>query len=262
MFKLTGRAAIVTGAGGGIGQGIAHALADAGATVFVAEIDRDAGAACAEAIRAAGHRAHFVHTDVTSRASLEALVDTAVREAGRLDILVNNAWRGRGLARVEALDDDALEGGFTMAVLAAQRLMRAAFPHLKAGGCGRVISLCSLNGVNAHLYSADYNAAKEALRALTRSAAREWAEYGICCNVICPGAASEAYRRFAETNPDNAARIAQANPMGRVGDPLADIAPVAVFLAGDASRYLTGNTLFVDGGAHINGVAWAPARPA
>ena len=262
MFKLTGRAAIVTGAGGGIGQGIAHALAEAGATVFVAEIDRDAGAACAEAIRAAGHRAHFVHTDVTERASLEALVDTAAREAGRLDIVVNNAWRGRGLARVEAMEDDALEAGFGMAVLAAQRLMRAAFPHLAAGGCGRVISLCSLNGVNAHLYSADYNAAKEALRALTRSAAREWAEHGICCNVICPGAASEAYRRFAKANPDNAARMAAANPMGRIGDPLSDIAPVAVFLAGDGSRYLTGNTLYVDGGAHINGVAWAPARPA
>ena len=93
------------------------------------------------------------------------------------------------------------------------------------------------------------------------TAAREWARDQVCCNVICPGAASEAYRRFAEANPDNAAAIARANPMGRIGDPLEDIGPVAVFLGSDDCRYVTGNTFFVDGGAHINGVHWEPQLP-
>src|SRR5690606_5704253 len=120
--------------------------------------------------------------------------------------------------------------------------MQAALPEFRRLGGGRGIHLCSLNGVNAHMYSADYNAAKEALRSLTRTAARERARDQICCNVSCPGAASEASRRFAEANPDNAAAIARANPMGRIGDPLEDIGPVAVFLGSDDCRYVTGNT--------------------
>jgi len=78
------------------------------------------------------------------------------------------------------------------------------------------------------------------------------------CNVICPGAQSAAYKRVAEANPENVAVMAAQNPMGRIGDPLDDIGPVAAFLASDDSRYVTGNTLFVDGGGHINGVQWAP----
>ena len=186
------------------------------------------------------------------------MLAAAAARFGQLDILVNNAWRGSGYARLESLGDERLLGAFNMAVMAAFWAMQAALPEFRKRGGGRIINLCSLNGVNAHLYTADYNAAKEALRTLTRSAAREWAAEQICCNVICPGAVSEAYRKFASANPDNAAAIAAANPMGRVGDPLDDIGPVAAFLGSDDARYLTGNTLFVDGGAHINGVAWAP----
>ena len=103
-----------------------------------------------------------------------------------------------------------------------------------------------------------YNAAKEALRALTRTAAREWAPFGVTVNAICPAAKSAAFTRALGGNPDIAAFADAMNPMGRIGDPYLDIAPVAVFLAGEGCRYLTGNTLFVDGGSHINGVAWTP----
>src|SRR5262249_4962640 len=106
-----------------------------------------------------------------------------------------------------------------------------------------------------------YNASKEALRALSRTAAREWARHGITVNVICPAAATAAYRAFAAAAPENAALLLEQNPMRRMGDPEEDIAPVAVFLASEATRYLTGNTLFVDGGSHINGVSWAPELP-
>jgi NAD(P)-dependent dehydrogenase (short-subunit alcohol dehydrogenase family) len=138
--------------------------------------------------------------------------------------------------------------------------MQAAFPHLKRHG-GSIITLCSLNGVNAHMYSAEYNGAKEAARALTRTAAREWARHGIRANVICPAAATEAYEAFRAMVPDNAAALLKQNPMGRMGDPEDDIGSIALFLASDDSRYLTGNTLFADGGSHINGVQWDPGLP-
>jgi NAD(P)-dependent dehydrogenase (short-subunit alcohol dehydrogenase family) len=138
--------------------------------------------------------------------------------------------------------------------------MQAAYPHLKTRG-GSIVTLCSLNGVNAHLYTAEYNAAKEAARALTRTAAREWARHGIRANVICPAAATEAYEAFRQGFPENAAALLAQNPMGRMGDPEVDIGSVALFLASDDSRYVTGNTLFVDGGSHLNGVQWDPGLP-
>jgi NAD(P)-dependent dehydrogenase (short-subunit alcohol dehydrogenase family) len=136
--------------------------------------------------------------------------------------------------------------------------MQAVLPVMKAKRSGAVINMCSLNGVNAHMGTAQYNIAKEALRAASRTAAREWAPWQIRVNVICPGAKTAASRAAFAAYPELEAAADSANPMGRLGDPEEDIAPVAVFLASDDARYMTGNTLFVDGGGHINGVAWAP----
>ncbi|WP_137147599.1 SDR family NAD(P)-dependent oxidoreductase [Mycolicibacterium sp. CR10] len=250
---LAGRVALVTGAGAGIGEGIARRFADEGARVVVAELDESAGRAVAERIGGL-----FVATDVTDRVQVEAAVAEAVSEYGTIDILVNNAWGGGSIGRVENKTDEALATGIAMAYYGPFWAMRAAFPHMKAKGWGRIINLCSLNGVNAHVGSLEYNAAKEALRTLTRTAAREWAPTGVTVNALCPAAKSQAFFRALGDYPELEAMADAANPMGRMGDPYDDIAPVAVFLAGEACRYLTGNTLFVDGGSHINGVAWAP----
>jgi NAD(P)-dependent dehydrogenase (short-subunit alcohol dehydrogenase family) len=250
---LAGKVALVTGAGAGIGEGIARRFADEGAHVVVAERDPDSGAAVAEAVGGV-----FVSTDVTVREQVEKAVATAVSEYGSIDIVVNNAWGGGALGRVENKTDEQLAHGIAVGYYGPYWAMRAAFPHMKERGWGRVVNLCSLNGVNAHIGSLEYNAAKEALRTLTRTAAREWAPTGVTVNALCPAAKSQAFFRAIGDYPELEAMADAANPMGRMGDPYDDIAPVAVFLAGEGSRYLTGNTLFVDGGSHINGVAWAP----
>lgn len=254
--KLEGKVAIVTGGGDGIGAGIVRAYTAAGAKVLIAEINAETGRAVAEETGNA-----YQQVDVTQRDQVEEMVRFAVEELGSVDILVNNAWGGGNTGRVESKTDAMLERGFAMGYYGPFWAMRAAFPHLRANGWGRVINMCSLNGVNAHVGTLEYNSAKEALRTLSRTAAREWAATGVTVNVICPGARSAAFERTVALHPEIEAASNDANPMGRMGDPERDIAPVAVFLASDDSRYLTGNTLFVDGGAHINGVAWTPDLP-
>ena len=192
------------------------------------------------------------------KAANVAMVGAAIDASGRVDILVNNAWGGGTISRVELKTDELMWHGLHVGLLGPFWAMQAAYPHMKAAGYGRVINICSLNGVNAHMGTAEYNTAKEGLRALTRTAAREWAPTGVVCNVICPGAKTAASRAVFAAHPELEAAADAANPMGRMGDPETDIAPVALFLASEDCRYVTGNTLFVGGGTHINGSAWAP----
>ena len=220
---------------------------------MVAEFDSAVGESVAKQVNGL-----FVHTNLSVCEQIENAVATAVSEYGTVDVLVNSAWGGGSIGRVENKTDEQLAHGFAVGYYGPFWAMRAAYPHMKSPGWGRVINMCSLNGVNAHVGSLEYNAAKEALRALTRTAAREWAPTGVTVNAICPAAKSAAFLKLTADHPEIATMADAANPMGRMGDPYDDIAPVAVFLAGEGSRYLTGNTLFVDGGSHINGVAWAP----
>lgn len=256
--RLAGRAAVVTGAADGVGFGIAARMAAEGASVIVADFDAEKGAEAARTIEAAGGTAAFVFCDATKKPSVQGAIGAALERFGSIDIVVNNAYRGLGYSRIEDKSDEVMQYGIDISLFAAKWSMQAAFAHMKARRWGRIVNVASLNGVNAHMYSAEYNVGKEALRAYTRSAAREWAPLGITANIICPAAVSAAFRRFKEGSPDNARLVEAQNPMGRIGDPEADIGGVAVFLASEDARYLTGNTLFVDGGSHINGVAWAP----
>lgn len=256
--RLAGRAAVVTGAADGIGRGIARRFVAEGARVIIADWDDHRGPQVADELCAMGGEAVFLRCDVSDKSSVLAAVDLCAEQFGTVDILVNNAYRGDVPSRIEKKSDARFEEALAMCLYATKWAMERALPHMKSKGWGRVINMASLNGVNAHMGSADYNIAKEAVRAYSRTAAREWAPYGICVNIICPAAISAAYRRFAEVAPDVAAATAATNPMGRMGDPEADIGGVAVFLASEDARYLTGNTLFVDGGGHINGVPWTP----
>ncbi|MGX1783622.1 SDR family NAD(P)-dependent oxidoreductase [Streptomyces diastaticus] len=255
-MQLEGRVAVITGGGDGIGAGVARRFAAEGAAVLVADANEETGRAVADEI---GGR--FVRTDVADKAQVLEMVDTAVREWGSVDVLVNNAWAAGELGRVEDKTDALLARGLGIGFYGPFWAMRAAFPHMRERGWGRIVNMCSLNGVNAHMGTLEYNAAKEALRTLTRTAAREWASTGIVVNALCPGAKSAAFRRRMRDNPELEKASGAMNPMGRMGDPERDIAPAALFLASEGARYVTGNTLHVDGGAHINGVAWAPELP-
>ena len=257
---LENRIALVTGAGAGIGRGIARAFAREGASVVVAELNAETGDQVATEMAGLGGRGLFIETDVLDVASVRATVEQVLGEWGSVDILVNNAYPTMAYppTQISAIEEERLHNSMTAGFFSAVEAMKAVYPSMKEQGHGRIINICSLNGVNAHKYTADYNSAKEALRAYTRTAAVEWAPFGITANIICPGAVTTPYELLTQFNPQMAQEIEATNPMGRMGDPEQDIAPVAVFLASGMSAYMTGNTLFVDGGGHINGVPWAP----
>jgi NAD(P)-dependent dehydrogenase (short-subunit alcohol dehydrogenase family) len=263
--KLTDRVAIVTGGGQGVGLGVARAFAAEGGTVVVANRSADKGEAAVSAIEAdfktAGARALYIETDVSDKDSVLAMVAQTVAVFGRVDILVNNATPTGGTSRLENMSDDAMREHMEVNYFASFWAMQACFPHMKANGWGRIITMCSLNGVNAHRYSAMYNGSKEGVRAVTRTAAAEWGRYGITANVLCPFAETPSWEGFKQFAPEAARTIEQSNPIPHIGDCETDIGPVAVFLASEDSRYVTGNTIHVDGGGHINGVAWQMELP-
>ena len=253
--QLEDRVAVITGAGEGIGRGIASAFVKEGAKVVIAEINAELGNATVSEL---GDSAIFVETDVSVKEDNERMIAAAVDQWGTVDILVNNAWGGGVISRVESKSPELMEHGLNVGFLGPLWAMVAAHPIMKEQSYGRIVNLCSLNGVNAHMGTVEYNSAKEALRSATRTAAREWAPLGITANIICPAAKSASFFRVMSQFPELIAAADAANPMGRMGDCEEDIGPVAVFLASEGSSYVTGNTIFADGGSHINGSSWAP----
>jgi NAD(P)-dependent dehydrogenase (short-subunit alcohol dehydrogenase family) len=260
-MQLQGKIAFITGASRGIGKGVARAYAAEGATVIIASRSIDAGTQTAEEINrdCPQGRAVFLQTNVAEREQLEARLDEATRDFGDIGILVNNATpSGDGqLLRLEYTESARIEQLATVNYHAPLWAMQKLFPSMKANAWGRIISMCSLNGINAHRYTVGYNSSKEALRTLTRTAAVEWGRCGITANIICPAAVTEPWENYVQMAPDAAQKILDMNPMGRLGDSERDIAPLAVFLASDAAGYITGNTIHADGGGHINGVPWS-----
>jgi len=256
--RLKGRVAIITGAGQGVGWGIARRFAAEGATLMLAQRNEEQGRKAAEILhREFRIEVEFLKTDVCERDQVERLIANTVARFGAVDVLVNNAG-GSFPKRLEKHTDEDMRRGMDLNFWSAFYAMRAAFPHMKAKGWGRVINLGSLNGVNAHLFTAQYNVGKEAVRALTRTAAVEWAEFGINCNIICPATTSPATEVYQRDFPEMMEGMLKQIPRRRLGDPERDIGGVATFLASEDSAHITGMTFFVDGGSHVNGVSWRP----
>ncbi|MCW3047015.1 MAG: short-chain dehydrogenase/reductase [Solirubrobacterales bacterium] len=251
-FSLTGRRAVVTGLSQGIGAAIAVGLAQAGADVAGIHLgDPAEGAVTERAIRAAGRRAVIVQGDTGDPATVQALADTAVDELGGIDIWVNNAARLMVKPFLELTDEDwhgllaANQHGYFYGCRTAARQMVA------QGGGGRIINLTSASDILVNADLAAYIAAKGAIVGLTRTLGVELAPHGITVNAIAPGATDTPLNQEAYT-PAVRAAYEQRIALGRIGVP-EEVADATVFLASDASRYITGHELVCDGGLTING---------
>jgi NAD(P)-dependent dehydrogenase (short-subunit alcohol dehydrogenase family) len=251
MGRLAGKVALVTGAGQGIGRGIALVFAREGAKVCVAELKAHRGERTAEEISAAGGEAFAVTADVGVKADVERLIEETVRRYGTVDVLVNNAHGFGARAPLEQIPEEQFDLSWTSGVKGTWWAMCAVRPHMAARGWGRIVNMVSLAAERGDAGLGEYGAAKAGIASLTRSAAREWGRQGITANAIAPGAWTKRGQDYAARDPEGFARAMAARPIGRLGDPETDIAPVALFLATDDSRFVTGHVFYVDGGAHL-----------
>lgn len=247
MALLEGKVAIVTGiAKGGTGWAIATTFLHEGARLVVSDIARKT---LEEAIEELGQIGPVVGSlaDVGRRDDAQGTVRQAISQHGRLDILVNNAVFSTPGVGLEEIDDRSIERTLGASLFGTIHHMQAAFPHLRNHG-GSIINFGSRAGIDGTAGLSIYAATKEGVRGLSRSAAREWGKFGIRVNVLCPAVLSPAARTYWESVPELDARHMQEIALGYRGDALQDIAPVALFLASDQARYVTGQTINVDGG--------------
>ena len=248
--SFEGKVAVVTGAAGGMGRAIAEAFAAAGAAVAAADISEDSGRATVDGITAAGGRAVFVPTDVSSAAAVEHLVATAVREFGGLDCAVNAAAIENETARLadteEAAFDRLIAVNLKSVYLCLKYELRA---MLAQGRGGTIVNIASTNSFRPQPNQAAYTASKHGVLGITRAAAIDYAADGIRINAICPGAIDTPMLRAAMErrgrNPqDVASRLSLLNRFGRVEE----IAQAALWLCSDESGFTVGHALAVDGG--------------
>lgn len=255
MGILDGRVAIVTGGARGVGRGLSLALAKEGASVAIAEIDTQTGPATEKEVRELDLAATWFECDVSQRDQVERTVAATVEAYGGVDILINCATGARPATAFRSFmehTDDQIETQLGVEVWGSFYLMQTCYPHLCESPHARVINICSMAGTERVPGFMIYSAAKEALRAMSGVAAKEWGRKGINVNVICPTASTEATIRFRTENPELAEASLASIPLGRYGEPEHDIGRVAVFLAGDDAAFMTGQTLMVDGGAVIH----------
>jgi len=250
LFDLRGRVAIVTGGSRGLGVEFAEGLAEAGASLMLCARRDEWLVPGVEALRGRGFAAHAMNCDVSNVEQVQAVIDATVERFGQVDILVNNAgvsWGERPeamtLARWQKVIDINLTGAFIFSQAAGREMLKRQY--------GRIINIASIAGLQGNVngpYYAGYAASKAGLMGLTRELAATWGRHGIRVNAIAPGffpsRMSDASIKLVEEG------IKRTTPLGRVGQP-GELKGVAVFLASDASNYITGQTIVVDGGETI-----------
>jgi NAD(P)-dependent dehydrogenase (short-subunit alcohol dehydrogenase family) len=247
---LDGLVAVVTGAGGGMGQAIARRFAAAGASLVLGDLDVEGGQRAADEAQAVGARAVFIETDVSSAPAVETMVATAVSRFGKLDCAVNAAAVEFERGPLADCDDDDFDRMIAVNLRSVFLCMKHEIAAMLAGpGAGRIVNVASTNSYRPQPDQPAYTASKHGVLGLTRSAAIDYARRGIRINAICPGAIDTPMLRNAiarrRRDPDEVA--GRLSPLGRFGRP-EEIAEAALWLCSDASSFVVGHALAVDGG--------------
>lgn len=237
-FDFTGRTVVVTGAAQGIGRELGRRFAADGAATYLVDLDKDL---LHEAAEQTGGRP--VAADVSSTADVEQVVETAIAETGRIDVVVNNA----GILRdrvVWKLTDEDWDAVLAVHAGGAFRFIRASVPHFRAQNYGRIVNVTSYTGLHGNTGQANYATAKAGIVGLTKTTAKELAGFGVTVNAISPNAETRMVASIPEAKK---AEIASGIPLGRFADPSEMYAAIA-FLASEEAGYITGAVLQVDGG--------------
>jgi 2-hydroxycyclohexanecarboxyl-CoA dehydrogenase len=245
--RLARKVAVVTGGGQGIGRGIAKAFASEGALIAVLDLDGDSAQSAAEECTGRGVQSVGLRCDVAESGQVDESIAQIVEHLGGIDVLVTCALAKVKVQPFEETPLSGMEKMWRVGYLGVTNTMQASLPHLRERR-GNVINFGSGAGIGAAAGYASYGPVKEAVRAITRIAAKEWGRYGVRVNNICPFAKSDQFDEWAAANPDQAAMALRSSVLGRVGDCERDIGRAAVFLASDDAAYITGHSLMVDGG--------------
>ncbi|TRU85854.1 MAG: 7-alpha-hydroxysteroid dehydrogenase [Microcystis novacekii Mn_MB_F_20050700_S1] len=243
-FKLDGQVAIVTGAGAGIGRGIAELFAQAGAAVVVSDLKEDTAAIVADGIKEKGGRAIAVACDVTNEQALENLVKSTLDAFGKITLLVNNA--GGGGPKPFDMPMDTFIWAYKINVFSAFHLCQLCVPYMEAAGGGAILNISSMSAENKNINMASYSSSKAAVSHLTRNIAFDLGPKGIRVNAIAPGAIkTDALAKVL--TPDIEKVMLKHTPLARLGEP-SDIAYAALFLCSPAASWVSGQLLTVSGG--------------